>query len=220
MPAFATLAGASVLAASLVLPRRGAWHATLTLDTDVPPSGAVTLATDEGAALYQGSVVRAREVYGRVEALVVGGKGGLAKQLPPRRYLSVPARLVLVDLLTEAGEALSGASDASVLATQLGGWTRLAGTAGDALARLCEALGASWRVGLDGSVRLFAQSAPGEATTTKGLKLDDAPGEASALYALDRLDLEPGQLLDGRRVNRLEHTISAGSIRSKVWFDG
>jgi hypothetical protein len=85
MPAFATLAGLSVLRGALVLPRRGVWHATLTLDAAIPPAGAVTLATDDGMVLYQGAVVpgRAREVYGRVEALVVGGAGRLGAELPP-----------------------------------------------------------------------------------------------------------------------------------------
>jgi hypothetical protein len=222
MPAFATLADLSVLRGSLVLPRRGAWHATLALDATAPPAGAVTLTTDDGAVRYQGSIIpgRAREVFGRVEVLVVGGAGGLGAQLAPKSYRNVSARSVLVDLLTAAGETLSGASDASLLTARFTTWTRLAGPAGTALGAVCEAIGGTWRVGLDGAVLLTSATAAGSVTKTKGLRLDDDPAEASALYALDRLDVEPGQLLDGRRVSRLEHKITAGSIRSRVWFDG
>jgi hypothetical protein len=69
-------------------------------------------------------------------------------------------------------------------------------------------------------VQITSATAGGVETKTKGLKLDDDPVEASALYALERLDVQPGQLLDGRRLNRLEHSFEAGRIRSRVWFDG
>ena len=220
MTAFATLAGVPVLRGSVSLPRRGAWSALLVLDTDQPPTGAASLVTDEGAVTYRGTVVRAREAYGRVEALVAGGAGKLAAQLTPRRYTAVSAKMVWADVLTDAGETASAASDASLLATQLAGWTRLAGPAGDALARLTASLRASWRVGIDGQVRLAAVGAS-EATKRSGdEKLGDCPADASATYSLARLDLEPGQLLDGRRVSQLVHEIDAGRIRSKVWFDG
>lgn len=220
MTAFATLNATPVLRGTLTLPRRGAWSALLVLDTDTAPSGAAALVTDEGATSYQGTIVRAREVYGRVEVLVVGGAGKLAAQLAPKHYTSVSARLIWADLLTDAGEASSAASDSSLLATQLPGWTRLAGAAGDAMARLCATLGATWRVGLDGQVRLTAAGAS-QAVKRKGdQQLDAAPADATAVYSLAALDLEPGQLLDGRRVSQLLHELDAGRIRSKVWFDG
>lgn len=220
MTAFATLNDVPVLRGALTLPRFGAWSALLVLDTDTAPSGATALVTDEGATSYQGTIVRAREVYGRVEVLVVGGAGKLATQLAPKHYISVSARLVWADLLTDAGEASSAASDTSLLATQLTGWTRLAGPAGDAMTRLCTQLGASWRVSLDGQVRLTATSAS-QAVKRKGdQQLDAAPADAAAVYSLAALDLEPGQLLDGRRVSQVLHELDAGRIRSKVWFDG
>lgn len=220
MTAFATLNDTPVLRGTLTLPRRGAWSASLVLDTDTAPSGAAALVTDEGATSYQGTIVRAREVYGRVEVLVVGGAGKLATQLAPKHYTSVSARLVWADLLTDAGEASSAASDASLLATQLTGWTRLAGAAGDAMARLCATLGATWRVGLDGQVRLTAAGASQAVKRQGDQQLDAAPADATAVYSLAALDLEPGQLLDGRRVSQLLHELDAGRIRSKVWFDG
>lgn len=222
MTAFATIAGAFVLQGRLALPRRGAWHATLVLDTDQPPAGAVTFTTDEGAVSWRGAVVpgRARETFGRVEVLVVGGAGGLGAELAPKAYRNVSARSVLADLLTAAGETLSEASDAALLATRFPTWTRFAGPAGTGLATVCEAIEGGWRVGLDGAVVISSNAAAGVATKTKGVRLADSPAEAWARYALERLDLEPGQLLEGRRVGRIEHTLEAGSIRSEVWFDG
>lgn len=220
MPAFASLNDAPVLRGSIVLPRSGAWSAALVLDTDTAPAGAVVLTTDDGATTYRGTVVRASEVYGRTEVLVVGGAGNLSRVLAPRRYLSVSARLVWADMLTDAGEASSAASDASALARQLSGWTRLRGSAGTAMQRLAAHLGAVWRIGLDGSVRLDADGATQTVKRAGDELLDRSPSDASALYSLSALTLEPGQAIDGRRVSRVVHEIDSQSIRSKVWFDG
>jgi hypothetical protein len=220
MTSFATVNDVPVLSGSIVLPRSGAWSASLTLDTDSAPSGSVTLATDEGETVYRGTVVRAAEVFGRVEVLLVGGAGGLATTLAPKRYLGVTVRLAWQAILTDAGETGSTASDEAILGRQLVGWTRLRETAGTCLQQLAAHVGAVWRIGLDGTVRLSTAGATETVKRSGDLLLDSCPADASALYALAALDLEPGQTLDGRRVSRLAHDIRAGSIRSKVWFDG
>lgn len=220
MSAFASVNETPVLSGSIVLPRSGAWTAWLTLDTDTPPTGVVTLTTDGGAVTYRGTVARSGETYGRVEVLLVGGAGRLPVTLAPKRYLSVSARLVWADILTDAGEVSSAASDASLLSRQLVGWTRTRAAAGTAMQVLADAIGGVWRIGLDGTVRI--EAAGTTVTTKRGSdeRLALCPADASAVYALAALDLEPGQTLDGRRVSRLVHEITAESIRSKVWFDG
>lgn len=214
---FAALNDAAALSGSVVLPFAGAWHAQLTLDTQTPPAGAVTLALDEGAVTLRGTVVRARETFGRVEVLLVGGAGGLWAQVAGRHYRSTPASLIWGAILSECGEVASGASWATPLASQLAQWTRIRSSGADALTRLTDALGGVWRVDLDGTVRLVDPSATSGGAVT-GTQVEDCPGEASALWALDTHTLTPGQLLAGRRVRDLEHQIAPQSIRTRVWY--
>lgn len=217
MPAFASLNDLPVTRASITLPRRGAWHARLWLDAEQAPEGAVVLATNEGAVTFRGTVVRGAEVHGHVELLIVAGAAGLGDELPPRTYRNISARLVAEDLLREAGEALSAATSSTLLERTLLHWVRLGGATSEGLNRLAEAIGASWRLDLGGQVLLQAPGAP-TASPSTGLQLDAAPGEAFRLYALDRLDLEPGTAFDGGVVTQVEHEIRAERIRSRVWF--
>lgn len=217
MPAFATLQGAPVVRGVVSMPRRGAWTARLSVDSETAPSGLVTLATNEGAVSFVGSVVRGAAVYGRVELLLVGGRHGLLGELPARAYRSIPVRLVLEALLAEVGEELAPTSDAELLAQQLPAWTRPLGRASEGLDRLCAALGASWRINRAGQVLVSAiEAAPLSSST--GQLLGDAPGEAFRVYALDRLDLEPGTTFDALPVTHVEHDITPERIRSRVWF--
>lgn len=222
MPAFATLQATPLESAPVVrgvvsMPRRGAWTARLLVDSEIAPSGFVTLSTNEGAVSFVGSVVRGAAVYGRVEVLLVGGRHGLLAELPARAYRSIPARLVLEALLAEAGEELAPASDAGLLAQQLPAWTRSLGRASEGLDRLCAALGASWRINRAGQVLVTAiEAAPLSSST--GQLLEDAPGEGFRSYTLDRLDLEPGTTFDALPVAHVTHEITPERIRSRVWF--
>ena len=220
MPAFASLNGSTVIEGTISLPRSGAWTARLVLDAEAAPTGPVTLATDEGVVLFQGAVVPRRggvAASGRVEVLLVGGARGLGKQLAPRAYRSLPAHLVLEDLAREAGETIAPSSDADLLGQQLPHWSRLGGSMSRGLDRLVSALGGSWRVNRAGQL-LVTTAGAASPSTSKGDRLDDAPGEAFALYSLEQLDLEPGTTLDGQVVAEVEHEISADRIRSRVWF--
>lgn len=216
MPAFATLQERPIVRGTLSLPRRGAWTARLLVDTDKPLEGAVTLATNEGAVRFEGWLARGGVAHGRLEALVVGGRGGLARRLPARSYRSIPARLVLLALLSEAGESLATSSDSEQLGQQLPHWTRLEGPTSVNLDRLCEALGGRWRVDRAGQV-LVTRLAASPPSTSRGERLEDTPGESSRLYALERLDLEPGTTFDGLAVAAVEHEISPTRIRTRVW---
>lgn len=219
MPAFASLNGSTVVRGVIALPRRGAWTARLMLDAEAMPTGPLTLTTNEGQVSYQGALVprRGAPVAGRVELLMVGGAGGLATPLPPKAYRSLPARLVLDDLARGAGETIDPASDAALLARQLPHWVRLAGTMSRGLEQLVSHLGGRWRVTRAGQLLVVGPDAA-PPSGSKGQRLDEAPGEAFALYALERLDLEPGTTFDDRVVEQVEHEISPDRIRTRVWF--
>jgi len=217
MSSFAALNGRPVLSGSVVLPFAGVWTAGLVVDAAVAPTGAATLTLDEGAVTLAGTLVRSREAFGRVEVLMVGGAGGLWRQVPGRHYRSTPASMVWSDILSACGETPSGGSSAQ-LGGQLAQWTRIRSSGADALTRLADALGGVWRVELDGTTRLLDPAATEAGKATTGAQIADCPAEASALWALDTHALLPGQLLAGRRVRDLEHQIAAQGIRTKVWY--
>ncbi len=220
MPAFAQLDNLVVLRADVRLPRGGVWTATLTLDGDTVPTGRVTLTTNEGAVSFAGTVVprfSGVSATGRVEVFMVGGAGGLARPLPARSYRNTTARQVVEQLASESGEALSSASDAALLATQLPHWSRFRAPASQSLDALAAALGATWRIDRAGQLVVLPTSTATTATTT-GQYLGDDPTAGAALYALDLLDLEPGQAINGRVATAVHHRITSDAIRSRVTF--
>ncbi len=217
MSSFAALNGRPVLSGSVVLPFAGVWTAGLVVDAAVAPTGAATLTLDEGAVTLAGTLLRSREAFGRVEALMVGGAGGLWTQVAGRHYRSTPGSLIWNAILSECGEVASGASWTAPLASQFAQWTRIRSSGADALARLVGVFGGVWRVDIDGTIRLVDPSAT-EAGAVTGTQIEDCPADASALWALDTHTLTPGQILGGRRVRDLEHQVSTQGIRTKVWY--
>src|SRR4051812_35112985 len=121
--ALATLNGLGVLEARIHLPREGCWWADVAVDVDDPAAvrGAATLAAGEALTL-RGTTVRAGLHAGSVTLQLVGGAGGLHRELAPKAYQGVPLRLPLQDALSEVGEVLAPTSDASVLGVLLTKW--------------------------------------------------------------------------------------------------
>ena len=102
----------------------------------------------------RGYVERSDTTQGFAAAIIRGGAGGIAKQLQPKMYdFQVNAGIVANDIVSEAGERLSAGS-ALVLSSALSSWVRRSGTAAAQLDQLCDAIGAVWRVELDGSILL------------------------------------------------------------------
>lgn len=215
--AFAELAGAPVVHGSLFVPRVGRWTARLELDAETVTTGPATLTMNDGQWALQGAVIRGGTGGGRVDALVVGGAGRMVRALPPKAYENVPARLVLSDLLTEAGESLSPRSSLSVLTTMLPTWVRYGGVAGEALTTLCDVLSASWRSLYDGSIWVGVETWPASASTAE--VLDEAPGEGVLLIGPEAPDVLPGEVFHGRRVSAVEYSLSASAMRASVWLE-
>lgn len=108
----------------------------------------------------RGYVERSEVTQGFAVAVIRGGAGGLVKQLQPKMYdFQVNAGLVANDIANECGERISAAS-APVLASALSSWVRRAGSATEQLNALCDAVGAVWRVELDGSILLIRDTYP------------------------------------------------------------
>lgn len=214
--------GAPVLALSLALPRIGAWVAELELDSDDGIEGEATI--DDGAGTVYRGTVRPGESgvqVGRTVARVVGGAGGLSRQLSCRHYRGAAASLVVGDILAEAGETLDSHSDP--LATVLDAWSRPgapdpASTAGAALSTLCTTLGLNWRVLPGGTVWIGVED-DNAVTLTDALELRRDPSQKLIMLAMDSLALHAGDLLGTERVGRVEYTVRQGEgIRAQYWI--
>lgn len=149
----------AVLRGSLSRQRAGNWLMQLDqLDRDTTIDGLVSV--DWQGTTLSGYVLRSAIENGFAQAHVLGGKGGLTKQLQPKMYDNqLPAALIAQDIASEAGEVLSVRS-ATALATPLASWVRRAGDAGAQLSALCDALGCVWRVELDGSIWIGVDDYP------------------------------------------------------------
>lgn len=209
------LLGASpILAATITLPRVGAWRIDARLDTRTVPSGRVTF-TGGGLTLV-GTVVRAGAWRGGVEVHVIGGAGGLGTTLAAQAYRSATVRVVATDALTGGGETLSSTSDAEVLATGLDAWVRAEASVGGVLAALAEENGASWRVLADGTVWVGVESWPVVAPAHELVRRE--PSRGRDVVWTERLSLAPGTTFLGRRVEEVEHSIEAQHVRTTVTY--
>jgi hypothetical protein len=221
--AYATLNGKDAISATLSVPRVGAWRADLMVDAEATTglTGAVTLAIDEGKSRWVGRVFRGGENFGRVELRVVGGAGGLAKQLPGKSYRNTNARVLLTDILGAAGERLSPSVAPALLAVQLAAWSRAAGTASSQLTAALDTIapGAVWRVLPDGTVWLGAETWPTTPAFESSLLERDPREGRLVLAGVESYRLLPGQTLDGQRVAYVEHHVSAEALRTLVFFE-
>jgi hypothetical protein len=210
--AYLELAGVPVIEACLRLPRVGVWRAEVVLDSETPVAGKVVLRADGGGE-WHGTVRRSDVARGVVAVEVVGGAGGLARQLPPKTYRNMTVRVALTDLLRETGEQLSPSASAAVLDQSLPAFARFAGPAS---AVLCELLGprVGWRILADGSFWVGGERwAPIEALELNAWA-EKAEAELDVNFAV-----HPGSTVAGRRVSLVHHEVAARRLRTRVWFE-
>lgn len=205
-----TLADLPVLGASLAMPATGPWVLDADLDTEAAPSGVVALVV--GDATWLGAVESGGVFEGRWRGRVVGGAGGLGRVVAARFYRSVPARLVVRDLVAEVGEQL--AADAPGLDTILPVWVRRRERAREALSRLASAVGLTWRVGGDGVVTTAPWRA-GELPRSANL-LGENPAAGTATYGVEDLGLLPGVAVAGGAARAVVYRLEGASMRCDV----
>jgi hypothetical protein len=215
-----TLNGAGVQHGTLRLPRIGAWTAEVVVDVATAPSGAVTLATGDGRYSLRGTVVRSGVDGERAHVRIVGGAGGLGREVAPVYYRGVPLRLPLGEVLRAAGETLSTTSDAAVLGRLLGKWTRERAPVGTLLGHLLDAVGGVWRVADDGTVWIGEETWPAASAADVDLVAEE-PTHARVTVGAESLPLgiRPGTTYRGQRVSYVEHTFDADAARAEVWFE-
>jgi hypothetical protein len=212
-----------VLSASILLPRTGAWVADVQTDGDGPADGApVVLAHADGLA-FAGAVVRGGPWQGAWRGRIVGGRGGLSRELQAAPYRNVTLAIIVEDLLREAGELpLAVDSDADALALAVGRWLRAPGPAGHALAECARVVGRLWRVRADGAVWIGADTYPEVVVGIGTDVLLRDRGDGWVLLGGDVLGMVPGIILtlpDGSQVraDSVRLTVGARETSAVVW---
>lgn len=224
------LAGHDVYSLRLALPLEGVGTLEAELDLDAgaaPPSGTVTLTyAAEGKPLSSYTVTvlpsiggddSGRESIGRHRVFAVQGAGTLRRNVEGLDYADIAPRLVAEDLLAGEASDLSALSSLPVLPR----WSRPAGTARAAIARLARRVGLGWRLLPSGVVRLAAETWPVYGTTAPIYTAEpDAYGIAE--LALDAPDLLPGMAVlrpDGRapyHVAEVVYSVDDGALRARI----
>lgn len=214
--AYCTLNGAPVLEAAITLPRVGAWHGTLAVDADSPPSGALSLQI--GGANWRGFARRSGVWGGVATVRIVGGAGGLSAEVAPQGFRNAQLGAVLQHILRAGGESLASGVDSALLSRVLNWWAAEKVPAGVALAALAESAGLAWRVLPGGSVWMGEESWPAAEVPGELLGFDAAAARVELF--LPEPTLMPGAMLGGRNVGRVEYLVGSDRIRAIGWFEG
>lgn len=214
--------GQAVLDLALCLPLVGAWHADLRVDAPDTITGPVTISIDQGSLTLNGSASRGSAYVGTSYVRVVAGAGGLGKTARARHYNQTSVRIVLADLLSDAGETLSMTASSAILAHRLDAWTTAALPVGELIGRLLgvAAPPASWRMLPNGQLWIGTETWPDSGIALDAYQItDENPAAGEAILAPDAPLLLPGTALAGRRVGYIQHHVNEGGVRSQVWFE-
>lgn len=223
--ALVTANGAAVISGSIMMPLLGVWTADLYIDR---PDGSgfeagtvVSVKAGDGLSLV-GTVVddRTGSYLDAVHVRLLGGAGGMARAATPKGYAQPGAyvRDVLNQLASDSGETLSSDIAQPLSSKNLVAWTTMQSNVSSALDSLIEIVepDANWRITPDGKLWVGVETWPVERAQHQVIAND--PKERTFDLGVDTFTIVPGIDLEGvGRVNRVEHTISDGGVRSHVW---
>lgn len=197
----------SPLTGELRMTRMGPWQADVVTDDEVAIGGKISVKID--ALAFVGTVVPDKSGLdgSRARCRVVGGNGGLAKEISGKSYtasVGVKVGAVLRDILHDCGEDLSDLADGPTLERHLTRWHVAGGTAHDALKDLAESVQCSYRVLRDGKVWLGPETWPEVKPDHQLLEENHSAG--SFTLAPETPDMVPGVVYQGRRIEHVVHT--------------
>jgi hypothetical protein len=200
----------------LLLPQIGNWSAHLELDTDIPPSGQVTL-TVFGVD-FKGTVLRTGEQDTFVNVLIVGGKGGLSTEIKPKMYSNqIQLKLLINDLLKEAGETLDDSSDIAVLSKTVPKWVRLKGQASHLLSQIVEEADAFWRVTKAGTIWIGKD--PYTTVADFDYELMQTSGSMNMdVVWLNDCVLFPGLMFNDKMIGFVEYRFKQDGMYAQVYY--
>lgn len=210
------IAGMPVLVADIEMTVVGVWHADLEASGEVVPKSASQVLYTEGLE-FVGTITRARSIGGRVKLRMVGGKGGMSKEVPARHWTKPTLGTVIRDILTACGEQLSPTVTEEILSRRLEQWKRNAVPASRALQSICDNQGLIWRVLRDGTVWVGEESYP-EARPKHEL-IDEDWSAGLIEIAPERPDLTPGVTFQDQRIRYVVHKIRPNSLRSEAYLE-
>lgn len=213
-----TCAGAAVVVGEVEQPLTGAWHATLRIDADTAPRGAVVLRWHDGAT-WRGTVATGGDLApgGPVECMVVGGAGGLSRRVPGGSYRRATVKQILAQVLGPVGEEAAGGIAPDLLARTLPRWSRAEGPAAAQLDALALELGAIWRVLPDGGVWLGVAPTGAYSLPQGAEVVRRSPAEGRIELSLAApWRLAPGGLWDGRVVASVAVELGPDRLRGAL----
>lgn len=220
---FARVNDFEIIYLRLELPFIGAWGAIVELDVgdDAKPIGATEIKFNTTPSIaFAGTIIEtdgdASPLPGRARVLMRAGVNALLNEVDGKPYENVAPRLVIEDIIADAGEQLESLSGVDDLSTQRL-WVRPKGTGAQALSRFIAGAGLTWRFTPSGRVEVLADRWP---AYSSGATRIAAPNELKrADYALELPDLLPGMKLESRNVKRVVHCIRRdGKFRTEVTF--
>lgn len=154
--------GGAVLGATIQIPRSGIWHADLVLPAvrgaTLPTSGRLFF----GSQIFTGTVTQSGiDAKGQIRLRLIGGKAKYNTVVAPKGYRSIPAGIVLRDIVADCGETgIASTADQSLLSTQLNAWSRFSMKASRAIHNVLQSLPNNpvWRVLSDGTLWIGYES--------------------------------------------------------------
>jgi hypothetical protein len=185
-------------------PERGAWVA------DVESRAAYDGALDFGGVTWTGRLVSSAVENGRYRMRIAGGAGDLGAVLPDKWYLGGGSGNAIVG---DIGAAI-GMQASPDLPQRVASWQRARSSAGEALDRLCDALGAQWWVARDGVLHAGVRDGGALADAT----VVDTGSDGIVTLAADTLaGVTPGRTLpSGVVIRHARHIQQGAELRSEV----
>lgn len=213
----ATINDVAIIRGTIEFHLHGTWLATVYISGDDPSlvQGPVTLQV--GSTTLSGTTLIAEADQGnQVSVRVVGGKGGLEKDCPPKAYIGTTRGKLLEDALAEGGEALSSTSDSSVTSSQINRWTRVQDLVGGSVRRILDGSGASWRMLPNGRVWVGQETWP-EAPTDYTIA-SEVPTEQRIELGLEEIFVLPGMMLEGQRLTSVKYVLDSVKLRASASY--
>lgn len=238
--ALATAANADLLSCSVDLSAVGNWTASGEIDAPAPPAKGERVTIEirdkngENPVPFVGTVVWSGKWQGRSRFELVGGAGGLRKNVLAKHYHAGdtpnPLALLVKELLEEAGETPVADLDTLLAPYTLGGWSRVAGKASADLTRLCEEVGLVWRVLPDGTVTVgpldYAAVAdhpfvvdPGDNATDRIITVAPAAATLRPGTTIEPdISSQPEYAIGPKRISRIIYAVTSG-LRAELHYE-
>lgn len=217
--AFGTLNGLSATSLELRLPLAGAWDLEAEVTTTQPEEVTGPVTVKVGTSELKGvSTLVGADQGGRTTVRVVGGAGGLGNAVEPLHVGDTTLEIVLGAILAIAGETLDAAADPALLTYGLAHWVRTRGDVAEAIRRLAEEAGFTWRITPGGTFWLGTDTWP---TVEPAYTIDhEEPTENADTIAIESIGVLPGTTFRGKRVSAVTYKVDAKRCRARVEYGG